>query len=46
MNEIFHCNVSKNIEANSKFFQLPTGTYRFALAALMRLNIGPFVVSF
>lgn len=31
-------------DANSKFFQLPTCTYDFVLAAFVHLNIDPFVV--
>ena len=34
------------IKANSKFFQLSTCTYRFAIADFVRLNSGPFVILF
>ena len=36
----------KKIEANSKFFQLPTCTYGFLLAGFVQLNILPFVTLF
>ena len=34
----------KKDEANCKFFQRPTCTYRYVPVAFVHLNIGPFVV--